>query len=356
MNIGNWQDQKLTLIYGPEGVYQRRALKAVLQEAGGADSFDFESFQSMERSTDQWLGLAGTPPFLDAKRTVVVRNVLRADAKELKPNDIAALPDTACLVLVADEETVDDRQARWKAAQDQWVKAVQAAKGHLIKCEISLKDMAPALRAEAQILGKKLSLQGAMLLKEMTSDSFSRAVDELEKLSLYVGDRDEIHLEDIRAAASASHEWKVFDLVDGIVAGSPSKAMTQLSYLLESGAKAQEAAISQILPMLARQYKLLWQALICLEHRVSLGSVPPSVKEKFLQRPDFLGSSEFVQNRTINAARKLSFEQVRQSLEAICIADSQIKGVSEGYSPVDTIEMLIVRLCDIVRPSARSSA
>ncbi len=66
----------------------------------------------------------------------------------------------------------------------------------------------------------------------MTGGSLSRALGELEKLALFVGDAEGIREGDVQAVTVPSREWNVFRMADAIVAGDVPEALRQLRTLI----------------------------------------------------------------------------------------------------------------------------
>src|SRR5262249_2384341 len=143
-----------------------------------------------------WLSSVGTVPFLSDRRIAVIRHLLRRDPDNIKLTD---LPETALLILVADDESGDDsKQMRYKTLRTNWEKAVNKAGGYMEDFEGESRDVPKAGRAGAEVLGKKLSDPAIDALVEMTGFSISRAIEELEKLAIFVGDTAEIRESDVR--------------------------------------------------------------------------------------------------------------------------------------------------------------
>ncbi len=194
---------RVILLSGEEYVPRARTLQLVVEKASAGDDFDLETFVADASGPTQWFAAAGTAPFLSPRRTVVVRNLLRSDAhKDFRPE---SLPDTALVVLVADEEGGDsDRQRKFDNARKAWEKTVASSGGSVLAFKVDPKELIGAIRAEAESLGKKMSDRAAEALRDMTGGSLSRAQEELEKLALYVGHEAQIREQDVREAAVAS--------------------------------------------------------------------------------------------------------------------------------------------------------
>ncbi len=351
MNLGVEKSvaSRVVLIRGDEEVLRRQALSELLRLAG-TDEFDTEFVQGDTSTPAEWIGSAGTVPFMGDRRTVVVRNLLRTreTAADWQPG-LAGLPPTALIVLVADEEmTADDDRARKLGTVGQaWQSVVTKAGGSVIDC--SLKDagkLQSALREAAKEAGKQLTPPAATALAEMCGGSYSRCISELEKLCIYVEPSLEVRETDVLAAATPSREWNVFKLADAVVAGQPGQALRQLRVMVSSATKADEAANRSILPNLARQFKLIWQARACIDAGINPGAPSESIIAHFPKKPNLGTENPWARNRAIQSAKNVSKAQAEQCLNHLSEADARLKGVLPSVDALETLESLILACCD----------
>ena len=340
------------MLSGDEGALRRRALSETLAAVGVA-SDDLEvAHLDGAVSPSEWLGQACTAPFLSDKRVVIVRNMLRSEPPADFGAQCAALPDYTLLILVADEEGGDDnRQTRLKNLRTQWEKAVNAGKGRVEKFEVSPKEVQDAIRKEADRLGKKISERCTQLLAEMTGGSLSRAIEELEKLAIYVGDADSVREEDVRNSVVPSRDWNVFKLCDAIVRDNASEAIRQLRILVESPQRAEEAAFRNILPMLSRQFRLLWQARACVEAGTSVQHSPAEVRASFPARPSLASEQPYRQSALLSTARGASFNKLSKCFALVADADARLKGLLPAYSAMETLESAVLGMCGLFAQS-----
>lgn len=343
------------VISGDEHALKRRALSELSARAGlGPDDFDSETFTAGDgRSGVDWLGSVSTTPFLGERRTVLVRNLLRADAPAecgLGVGSLKNLPPTARLVLVADDEGGDDRKReRLAKIATAWETFVTKEGGVVLRFTIEPKQVPTLLAAEAKGLGKSLSTPAATLLGEYVGGNFSRGMEEIEKLAFFVGDRETIKEADIKHVVTPSREWNVFTMIDAAVAGNTGAALRQLHLLLEGSGKPDEAAPQRILPLLSRQFRLVWQARLCVEQGANPANAPESVRALFPSRPN-LAKEPYAQNRAMAAARRLSLPQIQACMQALADADARLKGALTGFSATETLERLLLQIVDIVQP------
>ena len=347
----NWNLEKalkhqVILIEGHEEALRREVLNSICQSMG-EDDFDRQHFQGDEAEPKEWIAAAGVSPFLSERRLVIVRNLLRREpGSELK---LAGLPEYALLVLVADDEQGDDsKQKRLATVCKNWAKAVASAKGYSANCEVPTKEAVKSLKGAASMRNRKISDRAAETLLEMTGGSYSRAMEEFDKIILFIGDNPEVRESDVLEIAMPSREWNVFSLVDSIMAGRTSQALTQVRTLVGGTSKPEDAAFRSVLPIISRQLRLLWQARICVEHKVSPASAPENVRDLMPEKPNLARESEYRQASIMRAANKLTLDKLRTCLSAVEDADARLKGILPGFSTNETLERLVLEMVEAV--------
>ncbi|HTQ09457.1 MAG TPA: DNA polymerase III subunit delta [Fimbriimonadaceae bacterium] len=352
-------DARVVMLSGEEESLRRRSLADLLAIATQDGDFDLQTFEADENAPIEWFASAGTAPFLSQKRTVIVRHLLRREPSTTRSGgegepkasatEIAArlkdLPPTSLLILVADEEGGDEsKQRRLQAVRKAWEKLVKEAGGLVAEFSTNSKQLGEAIKAEAVRLGKKISDASAESLADMTGANLSRAAEELEKLAIYVGDESQIREADIRAVVVPSREWNVYKLVDAIVDGAVPEALRQLRILVGSQTRAEEAALSRILPTLSRQLRLMWQARLCVEARCSPDDPPESVRALLPGKPNIASELPYRQGRLMQQARRVDLPALRRCFESVSDADAKLKGLVDSFSPIETLEEMVLEM------------
>lgn len=349
---------RVVMISGDEEILRRRALEEVLLGAEIAkDDFELESFDADVVSPQDWVASVSTTPFIAPRRTGIVRHLLRRDADEAKSINLKALPETALLILIADDETgSEEKVQRMKTTvRKNWEKLVEAAGGVVLRFDADPKKAQELLKKEAAARGKSITDRASQMMAEMTGGSLSRGLDELEKLILFVGETEQIRESDVKTVVVPSREWNVFSMVDAIVRGEVAEALRQLRTLIGSASKAEDAAFRSILPNVSRTLRLLWQARICIEERCSPADAPESVRRLFMDKPNFGKESSYRQNQTMAAARNVSFKSLAKAFAIVSDTDSRLKGALDGFSGVDTLERMVLELAETLSPQLAST-
>ncbi len=336
------------------------SLKELISAAGlTPDDLDLESFAADQRPPQEWLGAACQVPFLADYRVVVVRNIGRVTPKKFWDENITAkhpfvleaakLPDTARVILVADEEPLGDlgKQQRFETAVSSWRRIAEKSDGVAYSFEADPSKIIGRLVAAAKERGKSLARPAASRLAEMVGGKANLALVEVEKLALYVGDRPEIREADIKALVSPEIEYSAFTLVDAIAEGSAKKTLQQLELLTNRHSKLEEQAFPRIFPLLHRQFRLIWQARLCLNDRCPIDNPSPLVLENLPSDLNISKQAPWLQSRLQRSAQGLKLPQLARCIKELEAADSKLKGLEPAYTARETIEQMALKMAKI---------
>lgn len=336
----------VVMLSGDEDAGRAQGLASLLEALEmSKDDFDLETMDADGSLPTQWIGSASTIPFLAARRVVVVRHLLRFDPADAKDADFKSVPPSGLLILVADSEiAASDREQTTGRNRTKWEALVTGAKGHVEKFVSDPKQTVAQVREAIQKRGHKITEKALETLVEMTGGSYSRAMDEAEKLMLFVGEGEQIREADVRDLVVASREWSVFRLLDSIQNGAVPEALRQLRILVGNHPKTEGAAIGQVLPMVSRHFRLLWQARICIDHQVTPESAPSAVRELFPARPNLMSEAPFRQKALLAAARRVSPAQIQRCFAEVAATDARLKGQGASHSAIDTLDRMVLQL------------
>jgi DNA polymerase III subunit delta len=345
--------KRVVMLSGDEEQLRRRALDALFVMLNvQRDDFDLEFTSGDETAPVDWVASAGTAPFMADRRIVVVRALLRRDIADLKGVNLATLPDSALLVLVADEESSNEEKLRKAGTlRSKWETAVREAGGHVEDFKIEAKAAKETLKAELARSGKKMSDKALDTLLEMTGGSLSRALDELDKLLLFTGSQEQIRDDYVREVVVPSREWNVYKMIDAIVAGAAPEALRQLRILIGSQTKTEEAAIGRVLPMVSRTLRLLWQARLCVDAGCSPVDPPQSIRDMLPEKPNIMSEQPYRHSSLMSSARKVSLPRLTQCLDVLGDTDARLKGSLPSFSTIDTLERMVLEMCGILAPA-----
>lgn len=349
-------EHRVLLLSGSEDVLRREALAEIREQLGDDDGFDTESFVAGEIDAQNWMASVGTLPFLAQRRTVFVRHLLRLDAKDtlaVIEASMAALPASSLLVLVADDEPGDDdRQKTLDKRRSAWETAIKKLRGFVFEPKTDTKELHRMVKDRLAESGLTLSEKALTSLIEMTGGGLGRALEEADKLRLYVEPGAIVQAADVQAVVVPSRDWNVYKLVDAIVSGQLSQAMRQLRNLIGSSNKADSAAFQQIFPTLSSQFKLIWQARLCQEAKCDPQNPNDAVRSMLPMKGEISKEREWRIRPAVFAAKRLNLVRLTHCLGVLAEADARMKGQGASFSAIETLEQTVMRLVSIASEKA----
>lgn len=347
---------RVVLICGDEEVLRVDAWRSILAELRDDDGFDRESFTADKSKPGDWLGSASQIPFLAARRTVLVRHLLRKspqDTSRTRYDDkhpavmaLAGVPESGFVLLMADDEG-GDREKRDQAAKhaEQWTKVVTAAKGLVLEFKSNPSETVRSVMQAADAADKTIKRDAAMLLAEMVGGKLARALAELEKCILYVGDDPVISSDIVKRVVIAESDYKAHQLVQAITTGHTSDAMLHLRQLIaEEGRNA-----TGIVSYLVMIFKSAWQARLGLEMNQRNGGRFSAEFVDLLPDPGLHKEPDWKQRSAFQVARDWNREGLSEAMRVLLDADCRLKGLRPGQSVPDTLETMVLQLSRLAK-------
>lgn len=176
---------------------------------------------------------------------------------------------------------------------------------------------------------KSMDYQVASQFIEWTGHHTGVLSQELDKLIVFVGERQKITLEDIKAITPRSIETNIFDLLDAVASRSAAKALQALREVLRK-----EPAL-KVLALLVRQVRLL---LGCDSLRKRGRGI--------MEVPSVLGISPYEAQKVWQQSIKLSTKQLSKALSECLNTDLGLK--TGGGDPGLLLEIMIIKFCEEV--------
>lgn len=333
------------MVSGDDTAARIDCLRKLTALANAEGEMETEQFIADDRPVGDWFGSVGTAPFFSEFRTLVVRNVGRVPFEKGYSAWLKALPDSARMILVADEEAGDDdKQRRVKTAVDAWTKAVKEADGSVLTYEVPKKEVPALVAARAKEMGLKINRATADLLVEMVGRRADAALDELQKLSLMVDEGGTITPDHVRQMVTADPEYNIYRLAQAVIEGSRGEALRQLNAQLGHAKDLTGEALSRIFPVLIRQVKLVWQARAAIELGANFGHPTPQLEACLLESPPLRTSPPWAQEQATRMARKTTLKRLATCYFEVARAESQLKGQEAGASQMETLEQMVLRM------------
>jgi DNA polymerase-3 subunit delta len=144
-----------------------------------------------------------------------------------------------------------------KIGEVQFFEALEEGKGD------ADEDIEAFIRGKLRADAKTMNPEAVQAFRELVAPNLREIANELEKLITYVGKRNEILPEDVRAICSASRQAVIWELTDALGARRTAYAIAALENLLDSG----DQPIG-ILMMLVAQFRLMLLARDLLQRKL----------------------------------------------------------------------------------------
>ncbi len=295
-----------------------KRLRDFLLEPGTVD-LNYHLFYGKEDSGARIVEAASTLPFMSEKRLVVVREgekLAASDKKEILRYGQSPLSST-CLILLMDK--IDRRESFYTFL----MKSGEEVSFNSVK----EKDISSWIMNRARKEGKKITLQAALELKERVGGNLRELTNHLTKLFLYVGDKEEVGVEEVRALVGEGREISSFALTEAISERKKDKALKILGKIFSEGRKAPE-----IIGLISWQMRRLAEA----GSRIARG-------ETALEVCQSLGIFPFFRKKFVSQAKKFSPPELKENFYSLLEADRQFK--SGKLTPGLILELLVIKLC-----------
>jgi DNA polymerase-3 subunit delta len=327
----------LHVFIGEDDFSIRQALGEIKKGIGDATALMTNTtvIDGRHATVEQLKAAGETVPFLAEKRLVIVEGLLerfepprkngkgKAPRASVRPEEIKAiadaikdLPPFTELVIIGGEVRSGNPLLRELAAATR-IKSFPWLKGAPLRQWVERRVTAA---------GGSISPQAvAVLLRFVGSDLWTMA-GEVDKLTQYAGGR-RIEEADVKAVVSYAQEANVFAMVDAILEFRAATAQELLQQQFQQG-----AAPAQLLTILARQVRIIFQVKEMRDRRKSRGEIQSK-----------LGlNSDFLLHKAWEQADKYSLARLREMFHRLLEADLSIKtGKLDGEI---ALEILVTEL------------
>lgn len=310
----------LILIGGEEGFLKEEAFQKVRKELirGEFKEFNYNLFFGKDAGISNILDAANTLPFMADKRMVVVKDAdkLRAQDREVLTRYCASLKETTCMVLIGGKELLKDKSFA----------SIRNAK--VIDCPpLNKSGINSWISREVRTRGKSISSTAIETLKEFAPNDLESISHEIDKLTCYIGKRDEIGAEDIEKVVAGGGIDNIFDLGDAIGKNDVQAALKISLLLAREGKKPHET-----IGLIAWHIRRLYIASYMLSKGYSTDVISRLLWMKRDRFPEF-----------IRQARNLHKGEIERKLEILLSVDSFLK--TSRIPESVAMEWLIINLC-----------
>lgn len=347
------------LLRGDDEYQKNRALEELL--AGLVDDefadFDLEQLEGDTATCERIMTGLATAPLGSRRRVVVVKfaNKMSPDEQQKLASRLDAIPPTGCLILVNPAaEKVDGRPKRGSEVSGELARAVRKVGEVREFGGGSVRDRTNQARefalSRVREAGKEILPEALALLIQRVGTDFSVLASEIQKLVDWSGDREKITCGDVETVTSETPEEKIFRFLDALATRSTRSALQLLDAMLESSDDLRADA-SRTLVMIARQFRLIWQARMLIEAGIKSfdrSAMPESVRSALPSEPnllDVVSRQPWQSGKLAAQAKGFPRDRLIKCFEAIARADAALKGVEGNIEDPRTImETLVIEL------------
>lgn len=309
------------VIVGSERVLAERAVSALRTFAlgDGPPGFNDDLFQGQGLSAQSVIAAARTMPMMAARRLVLVRSVDAVSSSELEALTIYLQKPCPETLLVMVGEKLDGRGKFAKAAREAcaWFES-EPPKQH---------EMAQLAEREAKARGHRLSATAAEALAEFLGPDLSALDDALERLSLFVGEAQDIELTHVEGCVAHARIESVWSLVDAVAQRDAKKVLVAASSLLSD----REPPL-KILALIARQLR----SVAKMRDALKSGLGPQEAAQQ-------AGVPPFKARDMVQSVRRFDEARLLAAFRLIAEADLALKG-SKVPGP-RVLERTLLGLC-----------
>lgn len=264
-----------------------------------------------------------TVPFLADRRVIVLRNIenLTKELKKILLEYVQAPSDLTVLILVTEDVKKSDFEsiAQYK---------------HLckhLKPETYYRMYPSQLSAEIKKkfvgLGKSISQDACDVIVERVGNNMRDLDSEIEKISLYIGQKKNVEETDVLFLVSGLDAKSVFDLINALAGKNLVKALKILSDIFYSD----KTAGPQVVGAIYSHFKKIWTARALMRGGVGESSIAGK-----------LGMHPYFAAGLINEAKGTDEKVLARYFKALAIADDEIKGgAGSGKFPVQIMEKMV---------------
>lgn len=291
------------LVVGAESYIMGEALRLIAEaiSALGGDTSSTISLRGKEAVAERTVTALRTVPLFGGRPLVMIR-----EADKLSRDFMEALvpyleaPITSATLVIAGEKL----DGRTKFAQ------VAQKSGVTVECKPLFDDKVPLwINSEVRRRGKNISQDGARFLADMVGKELSLLAQAIERIALYVGNRQMIEMKDVEHCISETNQHTIFELTDAVGKRSLPKTLSLLRNILDSG----ESAIL-ILNMLVRHFRILAKA--------------KEIAGRLSDRSEiakYLGVHPFFATNYLDQARNFSASEIRSYFRTFHRCDRELK-------------------------------
>lgn len=309
-------------LFGEESYLVEKATKQLIEAVvdPAFKDFNLNVYYATEAKGDEICEAALSLPMFSERRVVWIKRAesLSAAASEILLSYLQQPSPYTCLVLQAAK--LDQRKKLFLELKKQAV---------LVEAKKLYENQVPEfIVAEVKERGRRISSDAVEMLAYLVGTNLQEMVAQVEKSILFIGERQEVTVADVRAIVSDTKVDSIFEFTDAIGARQVDKALRCLHTILRDN-----GAPLYVLNMLVRHFRQIWVVRSLLDRRISS---PDDIARE-------AGMQPFVARKTIPQAKNFQPAQLQDLFQSFIATDLALKGGSG--MPELVLERLVLKIC-----------
>ncbi len=303
----------LYLFHGEEDFLVEELTKSLIDATldESARSFNLDIVYGSDVDAKAIVSLAAAYPMMSERRVVVVKEFDKVLNKELLVPYFEIPSATTCLAIISVKP--DFRLKAYKLLKDT---------GIAVECKQLYDNEIPAwISSRVKKLGKKISPEACQVMQGYVSRSLREIQNEIDKLFIYIGEKQEISVDDVNNVVGMSKQFNIFELQKAIGKKEIGRAMEVMERMLDAG----EYPVG-IVAGLTKYMQKIWLAQELRGKQTS----------EYQLAAD-LGVSPFFVKDYIEAARRYLSDELEKCFDALLQADLTLKSTSSDPKYVMTM-------------------
>ena len=281
--------------------------------------FNYQIFYAGDDGAPKIINTVRTFPVMSQKRLVIVKEADQLSTRDLEEfiPYFSSPSSFACLVFIG--EKVDSRKRFFK---------------NLKKCGVIVqlnhpkeKDLPYWIPRLAGRFNKEINRDGVAFLTEIVGNNLQELYNEIEKVSIYAGEKRNIEIKDLEAVVTELKIENIFSLIDSVGNKDREKALSALQNILGSGENH-----LKVLGMIIYRFRLIFRAKEMLQK----GLPPGEIGKK-------LGMRSFFLKKLLEQVNRFSLDELNGAFNQFFSTDSALK--SSRVAKKIILEKLILDLC-----------
>ncbi|MEO5347206.1 MAG: DNA polymerase III subunit delta [Magnetococcus sp. YQC-9] len=278
------------LLYGQDqGVAANHALmvrRAVMNVED--EEMDFESHHAADLDVGRFLSGCNAFPFFAKQRCVLLKEadqLIPAAREALLRYLKAPAPGSVLVVLAGPLDAKSPLRKAFEAHKSAWCVPCYPLEG---------RELVAWIQATLRERGYAADDEAVTLMAERLEGDARNAASEIEKLTLYLGERRRVTLEDVLDAVGGSGTRNAFAMSSAIFSGRTEKAMSMLDSLLDAG----EEPLA-LLGILVQRLRRLIQGAALLEKGETPDAVLAGLQIFWKEKGEFIAQAHSLPPRRL---------------------------------------------------------